>query len=189
MAKRTRSRRDTLTGGTADVSPQWLTLTIPTTATPLETSFQLPITRIPQGGVATIIEVLEVRVDWNDIFAAGAAAQADQQAVVTFGTKSFGTTANNATGEPTVFDAHRIHFQNAFTAAGTGFTTWDAISIHNMEDGGGHGILVANDTLYVQYNTTGGTITSSAGKIYGKILYRFKAVSIEEYVGIVQSQQ
>lgn len=184
-----RARKDTLTGGTKDVSPQWMSIVIPTTSTPLETSYQLPITRIPQGDVATIIEVLEVRVDWNDVSAAGAAAQAVQEAVVTFGTKSFGTTANNATGEPTVFDAHRIKFQNAFTAAGTGFTNWDAISIHNMEDGAGHGVLVANDVLYVQYNTTGGTVTSASGKIFGKLLYRFKAVTIQEYVGIVQSQQ
>lgn len=184
-----RARKDTLTGGTRDVSPQWMSIVIPTTSTPLETSYQLPITRIPQGDVATIIEVLETRVDWFDLACDGAAAQATQQAVVTFGTKSFGTTVNDATGEPTVFDAHRIKFQNAFTAAGTGFSNFDAISIHNLEDGAGHGVLVAVDKLYVQYNTTGGTITSAGGKIYGKILYRFKAVNIQEYVGIVQSQQ
>lgn len=58
----------------------------------------------------------------------------------------------------------------------------------DLTDGAGHGILVAVDKFYAQIHSTyvawGGT-----GGIDFKFLYRFKKVSLAEYVGIVQSQQ
>jgi hypothetical protein len=77
--------------------------------------------------------------------------------------------------------------RNSFTAAGTGITDlvnsprkWD------FTDGAGHGILVATDNIFIQASTNG---QNTASLFRFKILYRFKSVSLVEYIGIVQSQQ
>lgn len=180
-----------MTGGTGDVSPQWLTaLATPQTGASAETSIQLPVTRIPQSGVATIIEVLRIYVDWLDTNLGATAADVTQMAVCTIGTKSFGTTQNLGLGEPTVFATVREVFNKAFTAAGTFSTVVNPVQVFDCEDGAGHGVLVATDKMYVQI-TLGAAVNPPSGgaQVPVKLLYRFKNVSIEEYVGIVQSQQ
>lgn len=57
----------------------------------------------------------------------------------------------------------------------------------DLTDGAGHGVLVATDAIYLQIFTTGVANTSETGRF--RMLYRFKNVSLAEYIGIVQSQQ
>lgn len=181
-------KRGTLTGGTGDVNPQFLSATVPVGGATTELSIQLPVTRIPQSGVATIIEVIKIWWDWKDTVTTAAAGIRTELAIATFGTKSFGATQNDGLGEPTVFAAFSLANSNAFTAAGTYDTIWNPIQLMDFDDGAGHGILVATDKMFIQ--TTLGTNTAPvATKWSFKMLYRFKNVGIEEYVGIVQSQQ
>lgn len=182
-------KRGTLTGGTGDVNPQFLSSAIPLNGATAETSIQLPVTRIPQSGVATIIEIIKIWWDWKDTSTTAAAGVRTELAVVTFGTKSFGATKNAGMGEPTVFAVFSLANSNAFTAAGTYDAVWNPIQMMDFDDGAGHGILVATDKMYVQ--TTMGTNTATTDNTGWsfKMLYRFKNVGIEEYVGIVQSQQ
>lgn len=58
--------------------------------------------------------------------------------------------------------------------------------IMDLTDEAGHGILVATDNLYF-VNYSAGTGATN-GMVY-VLTYRFKDVSLEEYIGIVQSQQ
>lgn len=72
--------------------------------------------------------------------------------------------------------------------------------IHDLTDGAGHGILVATDNIYLateiglfsQVFGGGPTIAFSGNsrcQIDVEIFYRFKSVTLQEYIGIVQSQQ
>jgi hypothetical protein len=57
-----------------------------------------------------------------------------------------------------------------------------------LGDGSGHGILVATDQIFLHVAFSG-IVNSAANQVQGRILYRWKDVSLEEYIGIVQSQQ
>lgn len=180
---------DQLTGGTRDVNPQFMSgsITLSAANTLTEVTQGTPIVRVgPQtGGEAIIMEVLKVYVDLPTIDQDNAAATA-RLASVRFATKSFGSTAMTL-GDPTVFAMAQQQVRNAFTAAGTGMLE-NQLNPQEIDltDGAGHGILVATDNIYVQASTSG---QSAASTFYWKILYRFKRVSLVEYIGIVQSQQ
>jgi len=53
-------------------------------------------------------------------------------------------------------------------------------------DGAGHGILVAVDQMFAQVT---GVSMPSAVVIHGVLAYRFKEVTLTEYVGMVTEQQ
>jgi hypothetical protein len=55
----------------------------------------------------------------------------------------------------------------------------------DLTDGAGHGLLIATDNIFM---TVYSTNTGVANEVGCKILYRWKNVSVEEYIGIVQSQ-
>lgn len=56
----------------------------------------------------------------------------------------------------------------------------------DFTDGAGHGMLIGVDSLFARLASTA---TGSANTAYIRLYYRFKEVSLTEYVGIVQSQQ
>lgn len=76
--------------------------------------------------------------------------------------------------------------RNAFSAGGS--VAQDVVMpyCYDCTDGAGHGVLVATDNIYITMNTNG---WQGAANADFKILYRFKEVSLVEYIGIVQSQQ
>lgn len=55
----------------------------------------------------------------------------------------------------------------------------------DLTDGSGHGVLVSTDKIFLGVAGAG---QAGARRFEGKLLYRFVAVSAEEYIGIVQSQ-
>lgn len=177
--------RDTLTGGTGDVNPQWykITLSQPTGAADTLTNqqFQLPVTRIPRARQVTIMEFLKVAWFHNHF-----ATPAGQLSTSVTGVIS---TANSAT-LPSITDGSIIAqqtWQQQTNFVGASSYVQDDIQpvIQDLTDGQGHGLLVATDQInfWVASNTTGQSNTVTAW-----ILYRFKSVGIEEYVGIVQGQ-
>lgn len=183
-----RARRDVLTGGTGDVSPQWLKSIAVQSGndTTTTSTVTLPVTRIPQSGVATIIEVL--RVKWipaiGDVFPTAAANTAKSMSC-TISTKNFGTTAPGLS-EGSIIDNYSAELAGAFTAAGTYGVYASGTEEHDLSDGAGHGLLIATDQMFFQI-ASANTGVAVAAAVW--LLYRFKSVSIEEYVGIVQSQQ
>lgn len=175
-----------LTGGSGDVNPQWLKVTFDMTGADAATTEQilLPVPKIPQSGRSTIIEVLKVH--WTPIRdTTSSAVEVVERFLGKLSTKSFGT-AVISEAEGTLIDAIDVTDRGAFTAAGTYHSALSFPIVHDLTDGDGHGVLVATDSLFVQADTAGYSLT---GSLTVWILYRFKNVGVMEYVGIVQSQQ
>ena len=189
MSRKRVATGDQLTGGTKDVNPQYMhgILTLSAANTTTEVTQGTPIVRVgPQsGGEAVIMEILKIFVDHANNDATNAAATAFNQTLF-FGTTSAGTTTRTF-DDPRVFAMYRHGTFASFTAAGTGLQDiFNEPGVVDLTDGAGHGILVATDNIYVQGSSAAMT---GAGVFRWKILYRFKRVSLVEYIGIVQSQQ
>jgi len=173
-----------LTGGTKDVNPQWFkgTITQGAADSDIETSYQLPVTRIPTSGRVTIMEVMRVRAASNRATAWAGNVQA-QNIILAFATRSIGVAAP-PTNDNTAVVAYMKKELSSVAAAGAWNmpATWE----QDLTDGAGHGILLAGDKLYVVLSSV---LTALAQQWSFEIYYRFKTVGMREYVGIVQSQQ
>lgn len=198
-----------LTGGTGDVNPQWYRTTIAPALTVTTTSgagistsqaFPVPINRLNQkSGSVTVMEILKCR--WYQTTTFTVASPIDMIAsmfstLTTRAPASFGANIIPfAAGNPAIIDLNGI--SNAVTIGGS---ILDLYSVDNSQpdwsdltDGDGHGILVATDNIYLNsylsvVSIAAGSMTA-VGNCNCDILYRFKNVSLQEYIGIVQSQQ
>lgn len=179
-----------LTGGTDDVNPQYLNFTFPavSSGTVVEVPLGTPIVRVGEAGKDTAIIMEILKIYFEGINEADAAATQDERSIAF----SVTTLSSGATpvlvplGNPRCIAAMKRFTNTAFTAAGTGMTE-NATSpmVWDCTDGAGHGILVATDNIFLQCAVeAAGSVTPG-----GKILYRFKKVKLVEYIGIVQSQQ
>lgn len=177
-----------LTGGTGDVSPQWMSFNASQSGadTSTTTTQAIPVQRNPRGGGAQVMEVLKVMFTSTGVPACASATEALDSIDCFLSTTSFGTTATTWS-EPRVFAGDGIASRCAFTAAGTYFAIMpSSIRQYDYTDGAGHGILIATDNIFAQVNSVG----TGATNVYRvKILYRWKNVSLQEYIGIVQAQQ
>lgn len=185
MSKRGAS--DSLTGGTGDVNPQYWTLpsnTMSAANTFTEGTIPTPIPRVRvAGGKATVMEILKVFINLPEADANNGAGGSNIFAQAQLSTKSL---SGMSFANPAVFAYAEKNMRGAFTAAGTYGTVTHDPQERDLTDGAGHGLLIATDNIYFGMNTSGFT---AAGSSSIKILYRMKNVSVEEYIGIVQSQQ
>ena len=182
-----RSRGGSLTGGTGDVSPQWMSFVATQSAADTTTTITqaIPVQRQNNRGLAQVLEVLKVLFERPSLVAGASATEANDFFAITLSTSSFGTTATTL-AEPRVFAGDSLQAQFAFTAAGTYYMEHPRVVMYDLTDGAGHGVLVATDNIYAQVSS----VTTGATNTYRiKILYRWKNVSLQEYIGIVQSQQ
>jgi len=76
--------------------------------------------------------------------------------------------------------------RGAFTAGGSTYWFEQEPFRHTLSDSAGHGVLIATDNIYVQIKSQN---TVSTNDVRLKIFYRWKNVGLQEYIGIVQSQQ
>lgn len=185
-------RADTLTGGTKDVNPQYISgaVVMTTVNTAKEETIGLPILRPGQGASQTKAQVIELLKCWVHMPSAGTdfvAANTAYSAQFTVATSSQGTTVPNLSNTR-VLAQFRQAYAGAFTAAGTYSTPSFGIQVWDFTDGAGHGILVGTDNLFLQADTDGYAAGDIPTMTY-KLLYRFKEVSLIEYIGMVQSQQ
>lgn len=171
-------RRDTLTGGTGDVNPQFLTATVTQTAADTTTTQQVnvPIQRLPNTGRAQVLEILSVKYNHRNVGLVAAS-----RVNVFISTASFGTTATNY-GEPRVFSCYADDIDLVTSGATTTFFPFE----DDLEDSAGHGFLVATDQIFIQCNSAN---TTAANIVDVKFYYRWKNVTLAEYIGIVQGQQ
>ena len=181
-----RARADTFSGGTGDVSPQILTSSIVMTAanTYTEVVIPIPIARFQlRKGKSIVMEILRVLFDSgpkDNNFAAGGESSSIRQQLSTVSLTGI------LPNDPHVFAFYDKEYRGAFTAAGTfGLAVQEPFDV-DLSDGGGHGYLVATDNVFFGMQTTA-FAGASSGVV--KIIYRFKEISIEEYIGIVQGQQ
>lgn len=194
MAKR---YKDTLTGGTGDVNPQYVCVGGSQTST--NTAVTLPIT-IPvlpsfpgSHNKAQVIEVLKIGYDFGlqpQITSTQMAATSEIIIAFNANTAGLAVTAGAATlGNPLVLDMASFSLQAENTAAaGGGFSVaYEDQRWHDLTDGAGHGILVGVPQLWMGMNTTGWPVGGLLGAAV-RIIYRFKIVDLTEYIGIVQQQ-
>ncbi len=174
-----------MTGGSGDVSPQLLTAAVTMTGanTFTETTIATPMSRIAtRKGKAMVLELLKAYFDLpvkDNNYASGG-----ESSIVT-ADLAVAPAASLSLSSPLILIAVNKEYRGAFTAAGTYSSVQIEPVIVDFTDGAGHGILVGTDQIFF-----GMTTSNFAGAASGtcRILYRFKEVSVEEYIGIVQSQ-
>lgn len=184
--KRRSSYAGSLTGGSGDVNPQFMNIAVTQSAADTYTQLTtpIPIQRLQNSGRAQVMEVLKVFAETSQLSTVGAAAT-QHRISLQLTTKSFA--AEVALSEPTCFFRYQKENINSFTAAGTGLLNIEFEPyVADFTDGAGHGILIASDNIFLGINSLA---TGNQNLAAVKILYRWKDVSIQEYVGIVQSQQ
>jgi len=186
-----RGRGDTLTGGTKDVNPQQYTINLVQSGNDLTNNIKVPVPvyRFPlKNDRAMVMEILRVQwiikdipvvtgivniigaISTNDSGMANAALSVVQQQY-------------EAVSGPNVIDAYSI---DGIFATASGFFVYSRIEDHDKTDSAGHGVLVATDFLYLVLASSN---SGAALELTAKITYRWKEVSLAEYIGIVQSQQ
>lgn len=184
-----RARSDSLTGGTKDVNPQFISGIVTETAANTFTSVQiaLPVVRpmASSSNKTTIVEFLKIYCDFPDLDL-DAAAATSRLMVFTISTVAV-TSGTNGLDNTRVIMRIEHSVRNAFTAAGSAMLdVQNNPRVIDLTDGAGHGVLVATDSMFVAFATSGFTAATS---VAWKVLYRFKDVGLTEYIGIVQSQQ
>lgn len=200
MAKRSASSMSainkSLTGGTGDVNPQWFrfapdqstvvnSIIAQVAPTPLAAFNNVP------GNKAVVMEVLKVAFahapTWGNL--TNISNQAQWKTSLLAGTRPT-SDINLGWGAPTV-----ISFNNQVgTTASTVTTQYtgaiDTSVVVDLTDGAGHGVLLAaNQVTWLWQEETLGLQTNTSNEKSCAFLYRFKEVSLQEYMGIIQSQQ
>jgi len=149
----------------------------------------LPVPRLG-GGTSTTAIVFEVlRLQWylglEDMF--------DVSSSIHFGFLSTATNRVDAetTSLASMVDDAEDPLTIGFAAKVSNVVTTGAHSetmpiVIDMTDGDGNGILIATDRIFIVGGNLSGTV---AATYVCNILYRMVEVGIQEYVGIVQSQQ
>lgn len=178
--------KDQLTGGSQDVNPQEMTfeLTMTGADTPTIGKLNLPIPRLPtKEGRNLVIELLWCQFyDLNAVFP-GAGNVATTVAGVTTNVVA-PLTQEAAIGDPKHLSVWNHKLYTIGAAANVGELT--CFFEEDLTDGAGHGLLVASDALYFFLYSIA---TGQARHFMWRLGYRFKEVSLVEYIGIVQSQQ
>jgi len=188
MTKRRRTN-GSLTGGTGDVNPQILTMSWDheAGATLKDLQFHSPVAKglFAKANHATVMEVLKVWFHLPLYKIVTVAATIDFRRCCVATQDMSGVIADGRLAS--VYAMAEQYNEHAFTAAGSFSTFIDNIYVYDLTDGTGHGILVAGDYIYMQSRIYPADTALTNWVV--KMLYRFKNVSLTEYIGIVQSQQ
>lgn len=178
-----RGRSDSLTGGSRDVNPQFLSFTVTQSAgdTTTTKSINTPIFPLSNTGKSKgqALEILKVFF-YYDLFPSTATGV--QEIDIVLSTKNFGTTI------PTEEEADSLVFASAhikytFTTSGASSTIYPVVM--DLTDGAGHGLLIVAQNIYATLFSAG---SSQANQARVKILYRVKEVQTTELLGILASQ-
>lgn len=181
-----------LTGGTGDVNPQTYVLQGALAAGGTSFSFPLPIPKYPgSNNRAIVLELLGV--DWNFTdppvpSSVNGDGFSSDFAVTT--NASTPASANDVLSDPRALSYFRrsTYTLNA-TAVGFSLYSPNLGEYDDLTDNAGHGLLVGTDNIYVRGFTAIAGGYFLGGTVVAQLKYRFKEVSLTEYIGIVQSQQ
>lgn len=168
-----------LTGGLGDVNPQTLTVDVVQTGTDELTAIRVAIPRprfIPSKGKSIVLEILRVQADKGTPFVSLLATQQEVSVEVS-------TSGNFGIAEPDVL-VHFAWIRTLLIASDFVKDQFEGLT-RDLSDGAGHGFLVGTDELVFRILSFNTEVTN---RVVIRILYRYKAVDITEYIGIVQSQ-
>lgn len=182
MSKR---KASTLTGGTGDYNPQTYSINVDINVGDyLSAQYPVPVPRFgSSSGSSTVMEVLRIIWILDDI-----PTPAGQYSLVTSLSTAALADGSGSTirfvADPRTFAYYSL---DGIFATAAGFAFASRIINQDLSDGSGRGILVATDSFFLNYLLQGPAGTTA--KIAAKIYYRLKNITLQEYVGIVQSQQ
>lgn len=145
---------------------------------------QTPISRLPKkGNLITVMELL-----YMDVVITNTNAQTPTYVDATSDNFQWGIVTGAAPSSFPYFSQPSMLAYKALTHLLTtsGTFQFQYPQRYEFEDGSGRGILLATDAFTFVADTNG---TGVVNRFDCKLLYRFVDVSVEEYVGIVQSQQ
>lgn len=166
--------RKALTGGTKDVNPQLLGGAVTQLAinTYLQSEIPIPVMRMGMSNSkAQVIELL-----WVDVFmpadnVSGTAVRVTMQLAT-----------SSQTAIVPMSDADIIFAREFWhTTLTSGAWSHEVIQRVTLHDGAGHGLIVAAPSLFLGMSTQGQTLNQT---VRVKIAYRFKNVSLTEFVGL-----
>lgn len=185
MAKRS---GDLLTGGTGDVNPQFLTFSLSqaTLNAQVFAPVTLPVNPVQGAGganKATVVELLYIV--WA--FSPWGASSGSK-------TRHIGIATNASTAAivpPNYSDPGTLFVkrQSMYFVAGSAEGSIEDSGHQSLTDDAGHGILVGTPSIFASFLNQGNAALDPLLSMSMKIAYRFKTVSLQEYIGIVQSQQ
>lgn len=177
-------------GGTGDVNPQWFNMNPQTTVGAYaDVATTLPRERLPYGNKSQVMEVLKVEFFPDPILTLAMTAATFSSIRLYLLTKTFGGTEPLVTQmSGNVLARKVIMVANTAAAPAVDIYLAGIDGIVDLTDGAGNGVLAATDQLFLGVAnsafTAGGTVKWGC-----RLLYRWKNVSLAEYIGIVQSQQ
>lgn len=172
------------TGGTGDVRPQWYSTSAVQSAN--DTTTTTTVNSPPGIGLQATgakkflaMEILKVLLDVDS-----ASLGTTSSLRVYISSKNFATTEPSLRmGDATVIASFHQQFQLA--TSGADLNNYPLVL--DMTDGAGHGILYANQNIFIQIASTS---TSSTNQIRIKMLYREVYINEAELLGLVlQSNQ
>lgn len=165
-----------------DVNPQFLNLAVSESAANTFTQAELQTPVIPQwtDGKAMVMEILKIFVELGNpdivnVTITGATAQitkVSRTAIITL-------------NDPDCI-IKREKYTHVFDTGATDATVFrqyeDQLDCYDLTDGAGNGYLFAKQKIYIAIQCSNCTAVKT---VRAKILYRLKAVSTQEYIGIV----
>jgi len=186
MSKRTRTNG----GGFLDINPQQITATtlLPTAADDYHVAqIQLPVARFGTSKTkAWVVEMLSVT--WYlSPSAVNGTGYSNWGTLMPIETRVQNATSTLVTAAEDIEDPRTISAVGVHRGVLTSGAVWFPMQIvEDLTDQEGNGVLVATQQIFMVCGNVGGSGASSSTV---KIMYRLKEVGIQEFVGIVQSQQ
>lgn len=186
--------KDALTGGTGDVNPQFLVSPVSFSTAGTATQVVLPTQRLPAANRAQVLEILKIFIALPTQNFTGQTVTATLAAALNSIRLTL-VSRNPGTNIPAINDTSIIAdwwaplglvyagAAGVYTNQGSGGNQDFVI---DLTDGAGHGYIVGTDSVWAvgTSNVTFGTAPQAAVRI----MYRWKDVSLAEYVGMVQQQ-
>lgn len=155
-----------LTGGTKDVNPQYFRMKVNGAAAGSSSEAAIPVQRLNNKNRSMVMEILDVQ------FLSHHATTANKKLHIGV------ATSKPPAGKP---DPMQGYWVCLVQLAGADVGSYEL----DLTDRAGHGMLVAADKLFLYAYTD----DAANPEVYTLIKYRWKNVSLTEYIGIVQSSQ
>jgi len=155
-----------LTGGTKDVNPQYFRMKVSGAPAGVSSESAIPVQRLNNKNRSMVMEILDIQ------FLSHHATTAGKKLHVGI------ATSKPPAGKP---DPMQGYWVGLVQLAGTDVGSYEL----DMTDRAGHGVLVAADKLFLYAFSD----DANNSEVYALIKYRWKNVSLTEYIGIVQASQ
>ena len=176
-----------LTGGTGDVNPQWVAFTAVQTGNDvfLQQTFDLPTNpSMPvRSNKAMVLEFLRVQFLWSLDTTQSPATPQRHSAVLSTATVDIG--AGLSTIQSSVNAITTDQFLTFQAGAGATVFTRDVAKVYDLTDGAGHGVIIASKSINLIISTFN---TATSNRVVVRILYRYKEVTITEFITLAQFQ-